>query len=77
MDYRRNLQIGAQFIYGLVFHTNSRQGWTKVGEDQVAYDLDKGWDDNISIEREAYAWTQLQILGEGKELSKLPKPNQK
>jgi len=70
---RRNMMVAAKFIYGLVFQVDSQCGWPKVGESLVPYDVNVPWDDQISIEREAFAWTQKQIIQEGRELSKLPK----
>lgn len=75
--HRRNMIVCAKFIYGLVFDVDSNSGWAKLGVEQVPYDVNGQWDQQVSVHREAYAWTQMCILKEGKSLSKLPNASAK
>lgn len=73
MFNRKSLEVAARFIYALVFQVDSQHGWSTIGPEEVPYDVNGDWDAQISVDREAYAWTQKFLMEDGMELSKLPK----
>ena len=73
LNNRKHRLVAAKVIYAMVFQVDSHSGWAKLGPAGVPYKLELSWDEQITVDREAYMWTQKEIIQEGKELSKLPK----